>query len=85
MSEDSSACKGCQQSANICKCQEILSTMDDINQKLVQMKLLDRLAGQRITALVQKRIDEHIQATCKGVFDKSHIEELLKVSFFVGN
>lgn len=55
--------------------------MDDINKKLLDMELLDRLAGQRITSLVQKRIQEHIRITCYSIFDKSHLDSLLKVSF----
>lgn len=81
MNGDTDVCKGCQQHAGICKCQEILETMDDINKKLLEMELLDRLAGQRITALVQKRIQEQIRVTCHSIFDKSHLEGLLKVKF----
>uniref|UniRef100_A0A1A9ZZH8 Anaphase-promoting complex subunit 2 n=1 Tax=Glossina pallidipes TaxID=7398 RepID=A0A1A9ZZH8_GLOPL len=74
--ENGSLCKGCNQVTNKCKCQELLVTINRVNEKLLQLELLDRLAGQCMTSLVQLHIKEHIKDTCYGIFDRSHIQSL---------
>ncbi|XP_061396774.1 anaphase-promoting complex subunit 2 [Musca vetustissima] len=70
-------CKGCNQELEKCQCQSLLQTINEVNQKLVDLELLDRLAGQSMTFLVQQRIKEHIKNTCHGIFDRSHLKNLL--------
>lgn len=44
--------------------------------KLQELDLLERLAGDVLTTLIHKRIESHVQETCKGSFDVSHIGSL---------
>lgn len=50
--------------------------------KLLEMQLIDRLAGSGLTALIKLKIKEHINDTCLGVFDRSHLKQLETVSGF---
>lgn len=38
------------------------------------------MAGEVLTSLIHKRIETHVQDTCKGSFDTSHISSLENVS-----
>lgn len=40
------------------------------------MQLIDRMAGSGLTALIKTKIKEHINDTCLGVFDRSHLKQL---------
>ncbi|XP_011291981.1 anaphase-promoting complex subunit 2 [Musca domestica] len=77
LDESGMPCKGCNQELEKCQCQSLLQTINEVNQKLVDLELLDRLAGQSMTFLVQQRIKEHIKNTCHGIFDRSHLKNLL--------
>ncbi|XP_073846861.1 anaphase promoting complex subunit morula [Musca autumnalis] len=77
LDESCMPCKGCNQELEKCQCQSLLQTINEVNQKLVDLELLDRLAGQSMTVLVQQRIGEHIKNTCHGIFDRSHLKNLL--------
>lgn len=48
--------------------------------KLIELELLERMAGEVLTSLIHKRIETHVQDTCKGSFDTSHISSLENVS-----
>jgi hypothetical protein len=48
--------------------------------KLIELDLLERLAGEVITALIHIRIENHVQESCKGSFDTSYISSLESVS-----
>lgn len=41
--------------------------------------MLERLAGDVLTTLIHRRIESHVQETCKGSFDVSHIGSLEEV------
>lgn len=74
-------CNGCSKETDNCRCQELVCAFNKTNQYLYNMKLLDRLAGFTLTNLIQERINTHVQDTCKGIFDKSHIDRLFQVRF----
>ena len=48
--------------------------------KLIELELLERLAGEVITSLIHIRIENHVQESCKGSFDTSYISSLESVS-----
>lgn len=78
---DEVKCNGCNKETDSCRCQELVCGFNKTNQYLYDMDLLDRLAGFTLTNLIQERIDTHVQDTCKGVLDTSHIKGLLQVQF----
>ena len=80
LDESGMSCRGCNQEMEKCECLTLLQTINEVNEKLLDLELLDRLAGQSMTFLVQIRIKEHIKNTCVGVFDRSHLKNLLTVS-----
>lgn len=75
-------CNGCDKETDNCRCQELVIAFNKTNQYLYDMNLLDRLAGNTLTNLIQDRINYHVQDTCKGVFDVSHLDALTSVSKF---
>lgn len=54
-----------------------------ICRKLIELDLLERLAGEVITTLIHIRIESHVQESCKGSFDTSYISSLESVSNFL--
>lgn len=72
MSEDV-MCSGCWNEYSDCNCAYIVKVFHDTNRKLMELQLLERLAGQVLTNFIQKRIETHIQKHCSGTFDVSHI------------
>lgn len=76
-------CSGCYQENFSCRCQELIENVDRINGMLLEMELLDRIAGQSITNLVQKLVRNHIHRVCQGIFDRSHLKSLESVSFYI--
>lgn len=78
---DEVKCNGCSKETDNCRCQELVHAFNKTNQYLYNMDLLDRLAGFTLTNLIQERINTHVQDTCKGIFDVSHIFGLLQVNF----
>lgn len=75
---DEVKCSGCDKESDSCRCQELVCAFNKTNQYLYNMNLLDRLAGYTLTNLIQERINRHVQDTCKGIFDMSHIDSLLQ-------
>ncbi|GFG35378.1 hypothetical protein Cfor_00921 [Coptotermes formosanus] len=75
-SEDVVQCGGCSHEIEQCQCQSILSVFHETNRKLIELDLLERLAGEVITALIHIRIENHVQESCKGSFDTSYISSL---------
>lgn len=82
---DEVKCNGCNKETDNCRCQELVCAFNKTNQYLSDMNLLDRLAGYTLTNLIQERINTHVQDTCKGIFDMSHIDNLLQVGSFERN
>lgn len=76
---DEVKCNGCNKETDSCRCQELVVGFNKTNQYLYDMDLLDRLAGFTLTNLIQERIDTHVQDTCKGILDSSHVDSLLQV------
>lgn len=72
-------CNGCGKETERCRCQELVCAFNTTNKHLYKMHLLDKLAGYTLTNLIQERITAHVEETCKGVFDASHIKNLQKV------
>ncbi|KAJ8897014.1 hypothetical protein PR048_002360 [Dryococelus australis] len=48
----------------------------DSDEKLMEMELLEKLAGEVLTSLIHVRIKSHVQETCNGSFGSSHIVDL---------
>ena len=71
---DEFECDGCKKETEKCECNAILSTFDDVNKKLLELDLLERLTSQVVTSIVRSRIEKHVQETCKGSFTISHIQ-----------
>ncbi|XP_013170834.1 PREDICTED: anaphase-promoting complex subunit 2 [Papilio xuthus] len=66
-------CSGCWNDYSDCNCAYIVKVFHDTNRKLMELQLLERLAGQVLTNFIQMRIESHIQKLCTGTFDVSHI------------
>jgi anaphase-promoting complex subunit 2 len=75
-SEDVVQCGGCSHEIEQCQCQSILSVFHETNRKLIELDLLERLAGEVITSLIHIRIENHVQESCKGSFDTSYMSSL---------
>ncbi|XP_021926586.1 anaphase-promoting complex subunit 2 isoform X2 [Zootermopsis nevadensis] len=75
-SEDVVQCGGCSHEIEQCHCQAILLVFHETNRKLIELDLLERLAGEVITTLIHIRIENHVQESCKGSFDTSYISSL---------
>lgn len=71
-------CNGCEKTSESCRCQSLVSAFNKTNQYLAELNLLDQLAGDTLTLLIQERITTHVHDTCKGIFDVSHIKGLEK-------
>ncbi|XP_038206458.1 anaphase-promoting complex subunit 2 [Zerene cesonia] len=69
-------CAGCWNDYSDCNCAYIVKVFHDTNRKLMELQLLERLAGQVLTNFIQVRIETHIQKLCTGTFDVSHISHL---------
>lgn len=74
--EDIFQCAGCGQEVELCQCQSIINAFHETNGKLQELDLLERLAGDVLTTLIHRRIESHVQETCKGSFDVPHIGSL---------
>ncbi|EDW01938.1 anaphase-promoting complex subunit 2 [Drosophila grimshawi] len=69
-------CVGCNFDHEQCCCQKLTEMVNETNRKLAKMDLIDRLAGSALTALIKLKIKEHINDTCLGIFDRSHLKKL---------
>lgn len=75
-------CPGCSMESDLCACQTIIMNFHYVNSCLMSMGLLEKVAGQVITNLIQDRISLHIKNTTKGSFDISYIKPLEEVLYF---
>ncbi|XP_068619095.1 anaphase-promoting complex subunit 2 [Battus philenor] len=66
-------CSGCKNDYTDCNCAYIVKVFHDTNRKLMELQLLERLAGQVLTKFIQTKIESHIKKLCTGTFDISHI------------
>ncbi|KAH8272907.1 hypothetical protein KR018_008589 [Drosophila ironensis] len=73
---DELLCVGCNFDAEQCCCQKLTDMVNKTNMKLFEMNLIDRLTGSALTALIKLKIKEHINDTCLGIFDRSHLKQL---------
>lgn len=73
---DSLDCPGCELDTENCECPRVLEDLEDINKKLHDLCLLDAIARDAISTVAYKYIEQHIQRTCKGVFETRFLESL---------
>lgn len=78
-------CGGCNYDQEQCCCQKLTEMVNSTNRKLLEMRLIDRLAGSALTALIKLKIKEHINDTCLGIFDRSHLKQLETVIIHIRN
>ncbi|XP_067004982.2 anaphase-promoting complex subunit 2 [Anabrus simplex] len=74
--EDIVQCGGCGHEVEQCRCQSIIDEFHATNKKLLEMGLLERLAGEVISSLLHHKIESYVEDSCKGSFDTSHIGSL---------
>ncbi|KAK9499694.1 hypothetical protein O3M35_002696 [Rhynocoris fuscipes] len=74
--DDILQCGGCSSEVELCRCESIIEDFHTTNRILIQLELLERLAGEVVTSLIHKQIEAHVQVTCKGSFDISFISSL---------
>nr|CAD7193888.1 unnamed protein product [Timema douglasi] len=74
--EDEIQCGGCSQELEQCHCDEIMATFNETNRKLIELDILEKLAGDVITALIHVRIENHVQEMCNASFSCSYISSL---------
>lgn len=80
---DELLCIGCNFDVEQCCCQKLTEMVNQTNMKLFEMNLIDRLTGSALTALIKLKIKEHINDTCMGIFDRSHLKQLETVREFI--
>ncbi|XP_017018674.1 anaphase-promoting complex subunit 2 [Drosophila kikkawai] len=73
---DELLCVGCNFDVEQCCCQKLTEMVNKTNTRLFEMNLTDRLTGSALTALIRLKIKEHINDTCMGIFDRSHLKQL---------
>lgn len=78
--QEGSECAGCNKELNSCKCQDIVCTFHEINCKLIELELLERLVGNVLTSLIYIRIKDHVIQVCDRSFDVSQLAPLENVS-----
>lgn len=66
-------CSGCLNDFSECNCAYIVKVFHDTNRKLMELQLLERLAGQVLTSFSEVRIESHMKKLCSGSFDVSHM------------
>ncbi|KAJ8670804.1 hypothetical protein QAD02_002063 [Eretmocerus hayati] len=72
-------CEGCSQELsgrNGCRCQAIVDTFHEVNKRLLELGLLERLAGNTLTWLIEERIEGHVARVCARSFDASQLQPL---------
>ncbi|XP_078038091.1 anaphase promoting complex subunit morula [Augochlora pura] len=75
-SSDYLQCTGCYQEVEKCHCQQIVIMFHETNRKLIELELLERLAGNVLTSLIHIHIKNHVNQSCDKTFDVSQIESL---------
>ncbi|XP_064089361.1 anaphase-promoting complex subunit 2-like [Macrobrachium nipponense] len=71
-------CGGCDAATDACHCQAITNTFCQVNRQLLELDLLERLAGDIISSLLLAVINQHVTATCRDSYDQSRINQLEK-------
>ncbi|XP_072930012.1 anaphase-promoting complex subunit 2 [Epargyreus clarus] len=69
-------CSGCKNEYSDCNCAYIVKVFYETNRKLMELQLLERLAGQVLTNFIQVKIESQIQKLCTGTFYVSRISFL---------
>ncbi|MPC70159.1 hypothetical protein E2C01_064399 [Portunus trituberculatus] len=77
--EEAIQCGGCEASADACHCQAITNTFTQVNRQLLELDLLERLAGDMISSQLLSTITSHVTSTCRDSYDQSRITQLEKV------
>lgn len=75
MSEDT-CCPGCDRLHSTCNCKFVMAMFHEVNRKLMELQLLERLVGHVLTNFIQVRIESHIQKLCADKFQTSYIRVL---------
>ncbi|XP_076226853.1 anaphase promoting complex subunit morula isoform X2 [Nomia melanderi] len=75
-SNDYLQCTGCYQEVEKCRCQQIVIMFHETNRKLIELELLERLAGNVLTSLIHVHIKNHVNQSCDKTFDISQLESL---------
>ncbi|KAK8764410.1 hypothetical protein V5799_032978 [Amblyomma americanum] len=75
---DSYECPGCELEADNCECTHLLEDFDGINKKLHDLRLLDAVVRDAVSAVAYKYIEQHIQNTCRGIFESRFLDSLEK-------
>ena len=79
MADEHVQCEGCKKDLTApsqCICTSIMANFTDVNKKLMEIKLLDRLTGDIVTGLVRQQIEKHVADTCNGSFTESKVNSL---------
>ncbi|XP_033327037.1 anaphase promoting complex subunit morula [Megalopta genalis] len=69
-------CTGCYLEVEKCRCQQIVIMFHETNRKLIELELLERLAGNVLTSLIHVHIKNHVNQSCDKTFDVSQLESL---------
>uniref|UniRef100_A0A2C9KE64 Anaphase-promoting complex subunit 2 n=1 Tax=Biomphalaria glabrata TaxID=6526 RepID=A0A2C9KE64_BIOGL len=64
------------ESGSLADVEESQKKFDDINKKLDELGLMELISGSAVTDIVHCQIEKHIEDSCKGNFDTSHIADL---------
>ncbi|XP_076655702.1 anaphase promoting complex subunit morula [Halictus rubicundus] len=75
-SSDYLQCTGCYLEVEKCRCQQIVIMFHETNRKLIELELLERLAGNVLTSLIHVHIKNHVNQSCDKTFDVSQLESL---------
>ncbi|XP_076046085.1 anaphase promoting complex subunit morula [Oratosquilla oratoria] len=76
--EDQLKCGGCEEALDACQCATISDIFNQVNRHLIELELLERLAGDIISSLLLSTINEHVINTCRDSYDQSRIGQLEK-------
>uniref|UniRef100_A0A0P4W136 Anaphase-promoting complex subunit 2 n=2 Tax=Scylla olivacea TaxID=85551 RepID=A0A0P4W136_SCYOL len=76
--EEAIQCGGCEASSDACHCQAITNTFTQVNRQLLELDLLERLAGDMISSQLLSTITSHVTSTCRDSYDQSRITQLEK-------
>lgn len=74
--EEEIECSGCKLETDQCQCTAIMGVFHDVNKKLLEMDLLERLVSNSLVKIVYSRIVRHVEETCQGSFTISHLKSL---------
>ena len=75
--EEHMKCEGCKKELpNRCDCNAIMASFHDVNKKLLELKLLERLTGDVVTIIVRQMIEKYVEETTKGSYSASYIKSL---------